>query len=159
MLTPRFCWPLCDRLYHFSNISQTPQIVSGSCASWQEKLGSHGGGRAPQALPEPRRSWRAWDFSLPIAERPVFLQHQAIFSANARPDPGDSPRSVWFLKQMFPDHMKGWQSITVGFTMPSFVKIPNIRKWGLGIEGSISLQPPPLPGSLTGDRRASQEPV
>lgn len=28
--------------------------------------------------------------------------------------------------------------------MPSFVKIPNIRKWALGIEGSIILQPHPL---------------
>ena len=90
----------------------------------------------------------AWDFSLPIAERPVFLQHQEIFSANARPDPGDSPRNMWFLKQMFPDHMKGWQSITVGLTIPSFVKIPNIRKWAWGLKEASVYSPASSPWQL-----------
>lgn len=40
--------------------------------------------------------------------------------------------------------MKGWQSITIGFNVPSFVHIPNIRKWRLGIEGSIVVQPCPF---------------
>lgn len=142
-----------------ANISQTPQTVLGNCTSCQERLGGHRGGRVFQALPKPRRGWRARDFSLPIAERLVFLQHQEIFSANVRPDPSDSHHSMWFLKQMFPDHMKGWQSITVGFTIPSFVKIPNIRKWAWGLKEASVYSPAPSPWQLGRRRRAPQEPI
>lgn len=49
-----------------------------------------------------------------------------------------------FLKQMFSDHIKGWQSITIWFNVPSFVKIPNIRKWGQGLKEALFYSLPPL---------------
>lgn len=88
----------------------------------------------------------AWVSSLPMGEGPAFVRHQEILPANARP--GRTPVThctMCFLKQMFLDHLKDWQSITLRFNVPPFVKIPNIRKWGLGIEGSVILQPSPLP--------------
>lgn len=47
-----------------------------------------------------------------------------------------------------PDHMKGWQRITVGFTIPSFVKIPDIRKWAWGLKEASVYSPAPSPWQL-----------